>query len=242
MLRSFFMGDSMKKQFLGFIFIFTMGTLLFAGDAAAFVDLGISKDGKVYAFGQYGKVDKSFQGYAEIYTVDIEKNDWIDGGVFRTKPSNATLTKSGKSVFDSLYKKAEWSLKKYGLVPSTADNLLYVRQDNSSSEKIIFKDFEGSTFEKNIYYHIDLIKNVEGVGINTKSSFFISLEKKDDNGNIISRNVVGNPDIKRKGVSGYSINRIFSDKSGRSLVFVIEKTVEDSSGTSIRYMVETIRL
>ena len=83
---------------------------------------------------------------------------------------------------------------------------------------------------------------MEENGKEKRSSFFITLEKKDENGNLISRNIVGNPDIKRKGVTGYTINRIFSDKSGRSLVFVIEKQIEDETGTCVRYMVETIRL
>ncbi|MBQ3686583.1 MAG: DUF2259 domain-containing protein, partial [Treponema sp.] len=53
---------------------------------------------------------------------------------------------------------------------------------------------------------------------------------------------VGNPQYERKGVSFYQIEKIFTDPSGKSIVFVIQKTVEDESGTSIRYMVETVRI
>ncbi|WP_414718191.1 DUF2259 domain-containing protein [Treponema sp. UBA7567] len=70
----------------------------------------------------------------------------------------------------------------------------------------------------------------------------MAVEKQDENGDVISRDIVGNPDIKRKGVTGYTINRIFSDKSGRNFVFVVEKQVENKTGTCIRYMVETIHL
>ena len=59
---------------------------------------------------------------------------------------------------------------------------------------------------------------------------------------MLSRHTVGSPDIKRKNVLGYRIDRIFSDKTGRNLVFVVEKTLQDVNGTSIRYMVETISL
>ena len=86
------------------------------------------------------------------------------------------------------------------------------------------------------------MKTVEGSGDNLRSSFFITLEKKDGDGNVISRNIVGSPDIKRKKVTDYRIDRIFSDKTGRNLVFVVEKTLSDVNGSSIRYMVETIRL
>ena len=232
----------MKKQLLGSLMLLEAAGISFAGDAAAFVDLGLSADGKTYVFAEYGKTDKAFQGYAEIYCVDIEKNDWIDGEVFRTNPSPATVKKSGKEVYQELLKKADWCLKKYNLKQSDPDNLLFTREIPSSNGEIVFKDFEGSTVEHSIFYHIKLIKNVEGSGVNCKSSFFISLEKQDESGNVISRNIVGNPDIKRKGVTGYTINRIFSDKSGRNLVFVVEKTMENETGTCIRYMVETIRL
>ncbi len=231
----------MKKQLLISLVLLAAG-FAFAGDAAAFVDLGLSDDGKTYVFAEYGKTDKSFQGYAEIYCVDIEKNDWIDGEVFRTAPSALTAKKSGKEVYEELLKKADWTLKKYNLKKSEPDNLLFTRELPSSKGEIIFKDFEGSTMERNVFYHIKLIKNVEGYGANCKSSFFISLEKQDENGNVLSRNIVGNPDIKRKGVTGYMINRIFTDKSGRNLVFVVEKEIENETGVCIRYMVETIRL
>ena len=233
----------MKKQLLTGLLFLAATISLFAGDAAAFVDVGISADGKTYVFGEYGKTDGDFQGYAEIYAVDIAKNDWIDGEVFVTKPGPATVSKSGKTVYDELYAKAEWKLRKYALKPARAESLLYVRDINKAPEsEIVFKDFEGSTPGQSVYYHIKLEKNVEGKGCTCKSSFFISLEKTDETGKVISRNIVGSPDIRRKGVTGYQINRIFSDESGRNLVFIVEKTVQDKTGTSIRYMVETIRL
>ena len=233
----------MKKLVLSGMILIASGLCAFAGDAAAFVDLGISQDGKTYAFAEYGKTDKQFQGYAEIYTVDIEKNDFVSGEVFKTAPSAQTVSKSGKTVYDELFDKAAWKLRKYDFKPASIDNLLYVRDDKKEGDsEIVFKDFEGSTVEQSIFYHIKLVKTVEGSGANLRSSFFITLEKQDESGTTISRNIVGSPDIKRKGVLGYRIDRIFSDKSGRNLVFVVEKTLSDVNGTSIRYMVETIRL
>lgn len=232
----------MKRLLLSGI-ILLAGLEIFAGDAAAFVDLGISADGRTYAFGEYGKTDRLFQGYAEIYTVDIEKNDFVSGEVFKTLPSANTSSKSGKVIFEELHDKAAWKLRKYDFKPVEAENLLYVRDDKKAGEsEIIFKDFEGSTVEQSVFYHIKLVKTVAGSGESLYSSFFITLEKKDGDGNIISRNVVGSPDIKRKKVTDYKIDKIFSDRSGRNLVFVVEKTLSDVNGSSIRYMVETIRL
>jgi len=233
----------MKKLVLSGLVFLAVGMSLFAGDAAAFVDLGISSDGRTYAFGEYGKTDKTFQGYAEIYTVDIAKNDFVDGAVFKTQASSATGSKSGKAVFDELFAKAAWKLKPYDFKQAEVDNLLYVRDDKKAGEsEIVFKDFEGSTVEQSVFYHIKLVKTCEGSGENLRSSFFITLEKKNGDGDVISRNIVGSPDIKRKKVTDYRIDRIFSDKSGRNLVFVVEKTLSDVNGSSIRYMVETIRL
>ena len=151
------------------------------------------------------------------------------------------MSKSGKTVFDELHTKVNWALKKYDCKPAAAENLLYVREDEGKND-FTFKDFEGSSAEHTVFYHINVVTTVEGKGASCKSSFFISLVKENESGEILSRNTVGNPGTKRKGVTGYKIDKIFSDKSGRNLVFVVEKTVVDAAGTSIRYMVETIHL
>ena len=43
-------------------------------------------------------------------------------------------------------------------------------------------------------------------------------------------------------MTGYAIDRIYTAPDGKGMVFVVEKTVEDAAGTSIRYMVETVAL
>ena len=232
----------MKKVLCGIIAL-AASLCAFAGDAAAFVDVGISSDGKTYIFGEYGRTDNDFQGYAEIYTVDIAKNDFVSGGVFKTEPSGATSSKSGKTVYDELLSKAGWAVRKYDCKPALPENLLYIRDERvNDGREIVFKDFEGSSTEQSVFYHIKVNSQVEGSGLSTRSSFSITLEKKNEKGELLSRNIVGSPSVKRKGVSSYKVDRIFSDKSGRNLVFVIEKQVIDKNGTSIRYMVETIRL
>lgn len=237
------LGGTMKKQLICGLLILTAGVCAFAGDAAAFVDVGISADGTTYVFGEYGKTDRTFQAYAELYAIDIAKNAFVPNAVFKTAPSLATASKSGKAVYEELFSRADWALKKYGCKPAAPNNLLYQREEGSAAvREITFQDFEGSTVEQPVFCHITLVPNSEGKGASVRSSFFIVLEKQDSNGKVLSRNVIGSPDIKRKGVIGYAINRIFSTADGRNIVFVIEKTLEDSTGTSVRYMVETIRL
>ena len=233
----------MKKFILCTLITLAASICVFAGDAAVFTDIGFSTDGLTYIFGQYGKQDRTYEAWADIFTVDVAKNDYVKNEVFHTAPSKTTATISGKAAFDALSKKAEWKTAKYNCKPADAATLLYVRPDESKkpTEEIVFKDFEGSTEDKEIYYHIKLVPYYEGKGKTVRSSYYINLEKQDGNGSAITKMIVGNPDIKRKGISSYKINRIFSDKSGKSIVFIIEKTLEDDTGTSVRYMVETLR-
>ena len=79
---------------------------------------------------------------------------------------------------------------------------------------------------------------MNGSGKNARSSFYIMLEKTDAAGQVLMSRKIGNPDINRKGVTNYKIERIFCDKSEKNIIFVIEKMIEDDTGTSIRYMIE----
>ena len=231
-------GGFMKRLFTT-IAVLTVAVLAFAGDAAAFVDLGFSRDGKTYVFGQYGKTDGNFQGYAEIYTVDVKANDFVSKGVFKTTDTSG---KAGSEVFSQLKAKHKSFLDGYSLSPVAADSLLYMREDSakSTSAEITFKDFESSTPIQEVSYTVRLVPMYEGSGKNTKSSFYIVAEKKTASGELLSRFVAGNPGIQRSGVTGYAIERIYTSPDGKGFVFVVEKTVEEAAGTSIRYMVETV--
>ena len=232
---------NMKKLIICLTMILSLCLSVFAGDVAEYTDLGFSPDGKYYVFAQYGVTDKDFEPYAEIYTVDVEKNDFVKNGIYKVNPGSVKSVKSGFAVFEELYNKNKANIDKYCGEKATLDTTLYLRgpESKSSSEEITFKDFINSTEENEIFYTINLVKHVSGKGKTLKSSFFIGVEQKDASGKIISRKVVGNPDFERDGVCDYVIRRIVADKSGKSIVFEIEKQIEDSKGTSFRYMVET---
>ena len=234
----------MKKLIICFILILALSLPVFAGDVAEYADLGFSSDGKYFVFAQYGVTDKDFEPYAEIYTVDVEKNDFVKNAVFKSLPGKVKAVKSGLSVFEELYNKNKSTLAKYCGEKPSLDTTLYLRgpESKSSSEEITFKDFINSTEENELFYTINLVKHISGKGKDLKSSFFIGLERKDASGKLISRKVVGNPDFERKGVSDYVIRRIVADKTGKSIVFEIEKRIEDEKGTSFRYMIETFVL
>lgn len=235
---------SMKRLLISGILYSICMLMSFAGDVAVFKDIGFSKDGKTYVFAEFGITDRTFQGYGEIYTVDVERNAYVPNGVFITKPSPATAGKNGRNIYDELIERSGSFLSSYECEPVSAEQLLYVRREDAaaSDAEISFKDFRAvPAGSSSLSYSVKLVPHLEGTGADVESSFFIILEKKDSNGIVTERTVVGNPQIKRKGVSAYAINRIFTDSSTKSLVFVIEKTVYDKKGSSIRYMVETYR-
>ena len=100
----------MKRLLAGGLFLSALLTGVFAGDSAVLVDKGFSKDGNFYIFGQYGRTDKNFQGWAEIFSVDVAKNDFVQGGVFKTAPSSKTASLSGEIVYKELEKTASWNI------------------------------------------------------------------------------------------------------------------------------------
>ena len=234
----------MKKFVVCGLFLALTTAALSAGDVATFVDKGFSEDGKYYIFGQYGRTDKKYQGWAEIYQVDIASNDYVDGGVFKTKPSASTVDKSGSEVYESLEAKSYYYLKKIPVKPANPEHVLYICDDpnKAGSDKIEFKDFRTANKDKAYTYSVQLVQTVVKSGKELKSSFYIMVEKKDSNGNIVYRTKVGNPDIQRKLISGYKIVKIMCDESEQNMIFVVEKTQEDDTGISIRYMVEAAKV
>lgn len=234
----------MKKLLFSVLLMTSALVCLFAGDVATFVDKGFSEDGKYYIFGQYGRTDKKYQGWAEIYQVDIGKNDYVDSGVFKTKPSAVTADKNGVQIYEALEAKSYYYFKNIKTKPADPDHVLYVCDYNTKTgaDKIVFKDFRADDMENADTYSIQLVSTVINKGKNVKSSFYINVEKKDKNGNVISTKKVGSPDIVRKGISNYKIERIMCDESEKKFIFVVEKILEDDAGISIRYMVEAAEI
>ncbi len=56
----------------------------YAGDAADRHIIGFSSDGSAFAFEEFGRQDGSGFPYSNIYIIDTEKNEWVDGSPFRS--------------------------------------------------------------------------------------------------------------------------------------------------------------
>ncbi len=233
----------MLKQILLTGTLLIASSMLMAGDVAAFVDEGFSADGSIYVFGQYGSVDKTWQGYAEIYTVDIAENDYVDGAVFKTPASSKTAGSNGYTLYSDLQKSNSKYLESLRLNTVDIDNVLFINNDSKNANtKISITDFESAANGKAQMYSVTLTPWYSGNTATSQSSFYISIEKHDENGTLLGKQVIGNPDIKRRGVIGYNLEKIIKSPDGESFIFVIEKTVATASGNSIRYMVETLEV
>jgi hypothetical protein len=159
-------------------------------------------------------------------------------------PSKSTTGKSGSFVYNSLKEKnAKW-LSSFNATPVSIDDILYIKPNDSknSTETITVTDFVHTTQENPLAYSFTLVPYFEGSGKSLVSSFYIVVEKTDKDGNQLEKIVVGNPDVKRKMISSYAIEKIFCSKDAKNFVIVVEKRSEENGVPTIRYMVETFQL
>lgn len=223
----------MRKPLFYFVF-FILFSFLYAGDIANFVNLGFSNDGSYFAFGEHGLTDEKYQGYAEIFCVDVMENKFVPSGSFKTSPTVETAEKDSKNIFLSLLDRASLTLSKWNINQKNTGRPIYVLTDESLKEKtLLFRDFETDD-EYTVVMHKEQKSGME-------SSFYISVEIIKPNGSKVIKET-GQRGKTRAGVKDYVIKKIIIDKTNTSLVFVIEKHIYNKLGDSIRYMVETVKL
>jgi predicted secreted protein len=218
-------------------------SFLHAGDVATFVDLGFSADGKVYLFAQYGVQAGTLRPWAELFAVDVARNDFITDGRQRYVHDSAVV--SGQDGAGALYLLISGNalpVKNYGINFLTHGRLLYISPGDgvlpSPATPIEFRDFTGGT-----NYRAALVSQITGTGSSLKSSFYIDFERIFKDGSRKSY-VVGSPQVKRPLAVEYHIYKIILDPRQESVVFVIEQKIQNEadSGYNIRYMVETLPL
>jgi predicted secreted protein len=215
---------------------------LWAGDVAAFVDLGFSPDGKVYMFAQYGVQAGTLRPWAELFAVDVSRNNFVVGGrLSYIHDSAAVPGQDGAGAFYRLISGTSLAAQ-YGVNYLTQGRLLYVALDNDAlapaSNPIEFRDFDSGAA-----YKATLVPQIGGSGTNLRSSFYINFERTTRNGSRHSY-VAGSPEIKRPLVAEYRICKVVLDPRESAAIFVIEQKIQSEAGTGydIRYMVEALPL
>lgn len=227
-----------KRLILLLILSFTLAATLSAGDKAEFVNLGFSPDGRYFLFGQYGFNEENSKSYAEIFLVDVEKNLFVNGGVY--KGEYVSSLEPGQSTDGALFTLLESVVSaknKYNIDYLKKGRPLYIRIEESeeSMDSLDFRDFETGS-----HYLLDLNQDVksEKEGAAVSSSFFIDLSYTSSAGKEVPFSI-GHPDYRRKDISGYRIERVITDPEGHSIVIVLAKIDKD---LNVRYMVETLKI
>jgi predicted secreted protein len=218
---------------------------------ALFVDLGFSPDGKTYMFAQYGVQSESLRPWADLYVVDVPRNNFVPGGkvsyvhtdpvipgqdgsgaLYRLIAQNAALAErhrinylfQGQPLFIALNGQGAAT----GQSPAAAQG--------AAEPAVEFRDFE-----QGASYRASLVSSVEGSGANLRSSFHINLERTGRDGKQ-QHHTVGTPQLKRPLISSYGIKKVMVAPHDGSIIFVIEMKKQSDSGFDVRYMVEALRL
>lgn len=227
----------MKKIGLMICALLGFSSVAVAGDLANFVNLGFSADNRFFMFGVYGINDKSFNPYAEIYLVDVAKNQFAANGA-RQKQYKAVVAnnQNGLGALFNLMSEFESVKKSYRFDHLASGRLLYLCADSKNPPSTL--DFADNY--QNYRYRAELIQKKYGEGKAADASFSINLTINDQGGGRRDF-VVGRPDYKRSAVTGYWIEQVVLAPNGKSLVFVVAKMIDAGDGSvNVRYMVETI--
>ena len=222
-----------KRLALVWVLFFLAALAASAGDVAQFVNLGFSKDARYFMFGQFGIAQKDSTPWADTFIVDVPANAFASKGTMRfvgTQPVDPGANGLGallNTLSDALPR-----TKKLGIDHLSTGRLLYVLLDGAQpAETLEFRDFQAGRS-----YKIELTQTAAATG----ASYVLSIAITEKDGAVRSLSA-GNPSFKRSGVKAYHIKQIILAPDGASLVFIVQKEEQDTQGSNIRYMVETVR-
>jgi len=227
-----------KRLLCAGILILASLSLAFGGDVAQFVNLGFSADGRYFEFGEYGIMQDSSLPYADLFFVDVPKNDFVPQGVNRFTGTKAVEPGyTGLGALLNLTSAAAAMRKQFGVDHLITGRFLYILLDGApANDSMEFRDFPMGR-----KYTVQLLQSSTVKGSVASSSFHIAVTIEEKDGRV-HRLTVGNPQTQRAGVKAYHIKQIVLSPDGKSHVFVIQKEETDGKGDNVRYMVETVRI
>ena len=221
---------------ISILFVFILGShFLFAGDIANFVNIGFSGDSRYFMFAQYGVTDSVI--YSDIYAVDVINNNFVKDGVYSKEYSlKAYSMDDGTGAFYKGLLASNQVIQKTGIDTLQKGRCLYVNINSSPVHSLEFRDFKtGKTYKVNLHEKSEVKSGVY------ESSFSLNILVESD-GASSKVYSAGSPNVKRKGIKGYSIKTIFLSPNEKNMVIVIEKSEVNKDSVSVRYMVETLSL
>jgi predicted secreted protein len=190
-------------------------------------------------FAQYGVKAGNLNPWADMFIVDMEKNDFVpNGATSYVHDGPISAGQNGSGAFFRLLARNTSRAEKHGIVHPNQGQPLYIALEGDpafDADPITFRDFASG-----IVYKAHLEETVTGSGANVQSSFFITLDRTEKGGTTKTFKI-GSPGIKRPRIFSYRIRNVLVNSSGNSLIFVIEMKRRSETGHDIRYMVEAIK-
>jgi predicted secreted protein len=221
------------------ILLLCNAAVLKAGDSASFVDLGFSADGSAYMFAQHGVRSGTLYPWADLFVVDIARNEFVPQGRIpytHSKPIDAG--QDGSAALYHLLTQNAGLVERHGLSYPNQGQPLYIALNGDPAydgATITFKDFVSG-----ISYQANLVEKISGSGKNVRSSFYITLESTGSDGEKKTY-TIGAPQLERPSIFSYRIKKALAAPSGNALIFVIEMKRHGENGPDIRYMIEAVR-
>jgi len=223
---------------LAVLFLLSTSTL-WAGDSASYVDLGFSPDGSIYMFAQYGVRSGTLRPWADLFVVDVARNDFVRGGrLTYTHDRPIEAGQNGSGAMYRLIAQNSSLAERHQVVYPHQGQPLYIALEGDpayNGENITFRDFTSG-----ISYKASLTETMSGSGDNLRSSFYITLDVLESDGTSKTY-TVGTPELRRPNITSYRIKKALIAPSGNSLIFVIEMKRRAGNTHDIRYMVEALR-
>jgi hypothetical protein len=174
-----------------------------------------------------------------LFIVDVERNDYVHEGrisYIHDKPIDAGQDGAG-ALYRMITKNSEL-IERYGVDYPNQGQPLYIALSEDPAyegKRITFRDFVSG-----ISYQADLVETVTGSGKTARSSFYITLQSVDADGEV-KNYTIGMPHLERPSVLSYRISKVLVAPSGNAVIFVIEMKQYVENGPDIRYMVEALR-
>lgn len=228
----------MKRVSLILFMFFLLSGLLFAGEVSQFVNLGFSPDSRTFVFGQFGVNRNTSAPFASLFVVDVERNDFVRNGTFRsTEQDPVSVGQNGSGALYNLIHQAAPIIQQQRVNHSLQGRLVYLFINGQEPRsRITFRDFNNSN-----HYEINLVQQSRGSGETQSAAFHLRVSATTSAGRVVQQ-TIGLPDFFRPGISRYLIRQVLLSPDERSLVVVVERIAQTPQGERIDFMVETAKL
>lgn len=220
------------------ISLFLLSGFLYAGEVAQFVNLGFSPDSGTFVFGQFGINRTTSAPFASLFVVDVERNDFVRNGTFRsTETEPVSVGQNGSGALYNLIHQASPLIQQHQVNHSLQGRLVYLFINGQEPRsRITFRDFNNSN-----HYEINLVQQSRGSGETQAAAFHLRVSATTSAGRVVDQ-TIGLPDFFRAGISRYRIRQVVLSPDERSIIVVVERIAVTPEGERIEFMVETARL